>query len=558
MFKMIIRDFLQNLKERSELDYTFPILLEQMNYSILKSAESSIGQPEYGKDIVALNENRSILYIFQLKAGNDKDVNAKTCSGKNGIKESLQQARDVEFPDSTIQGLNELPRKILLVHTGELNNNYRPAFDGFIKREFIKNQFERWDIYKLTELYSKYMLNEYILTDSTQVRLLKKTLAFIDVPENDFSHLQIMLKTILSENNKYKYLKFKKMIATLCVISHLILQYSEESNNLRPARDCLTFILLQVWGWILEKKIEKNENAIEEFLKLQSIHFKAIDAYVLKIIPIAEEQSGLFNESGGYYEEIGYPLRCQEILSYIIYHLFFHVIFLNKKEDKEKITNYGIQLIETIISNNTGCIRLLLDNHSITIILVVKLYQLLEENDKIKRYIEMLLNNLAMIKSSDDRLPEMKNDIFSLIDFVANGKRPASYSDKSSYLILIVFELLVNYGTELEFNKYWKYLTKELHLLTFYPPSDIIDNEHILFQKELKEEGYTDVFEFQNEQTKKEVDKKSDFQYLKDNIQNKKEKEIKFRTDEIGFLHLRILAHIYYKTPFLPSDWRMH
>jgi len=167
MFKMIIRDFLQNLKERSELDYTFPILLEQMNYSILKSAESSIGQPEYGKDIVALNENRSILYIFQLKAGNDKDVNAKTCSGKNGIKESLQQARDVEFPDSTIQGLNELPRKILLVHTGELNNNYRPAFDGFIKREFIKNQFERWDIYKLTELYSKYMLNEYILTDKS-------------------------------------------------------------------------------------------------------------------------------------------------------------------------------------------------------------------------------------------------------------------------------------------------------------------------------------------------------------------------------------------------------
>ena len=133
-----------------------------------------------------------------------------------------------------------------------------------------------------------------------------------------------------------------------------------------------------------------------------------------------------------------------------------------------------------------------------------------------------------------------------------------SISSFKPYLILIVFELLVNYGTELEFNKYWKYLTKELHLLTFYPPSDIIDNEHILFQKELKEEGYTDVFEFQNEQTKKEVDKKSDFQYLKDNIQNKKEKEIKFRTDEIGFLHLRILAHIYYKTPFLPSDWRMH
>jgi hypothetical protein len=74
MLRLIIKDYLENLKERNVLDYIFPILLEQINYHVVKTAKYSHGQPEYGKDIIAVKSNRKVLYVFQIKAGQDKDL----------------------------------------------------------------------------------------------------------------------------------------------------------------------------------------------------------------------------------------------------------------------------------------------------------------------------------------------------------------------------------------------------------------------------------------------------------------------------------------------------
>ena len=72
-----------------------------MGFKVLKSAPSSHGQPEYGKDIVAVGKykNKKTLYIFQLKAGKDKDIHKKTMSGETGIRESMLQAKEVGFED---------------------------------------------------------------------------------------------------------------------------------------------------------------------------------------------------------------------------------------------------------------------------------------------------------------------------------------------------------------------------------------------------------------------------------------------------------------------------
>ncbi|NQU87972.1 MAG: hypothetical protein HQ541_19660, partial [Mariniphaga sp.] len=163
MLRLIVKDYLQNLKERRELDYIFPILLEQMNFKIVKTAKSSHGQPEYGKDIVAVGkyEQKKCLYIFQLKAGKDKNINNKSFSGEIGIRESLIQARDVEYTDRSIPEIKDLPRRIVLVHPGEIQSNYKPVFEGFLKKEFPEGNFERWDITFLSDKFSKYMLNEY-------------------------------------------------------------------------------------------------------------------------------------------------------------------------------------------------------------------------------------------------------------------------------------------------------------------------------------------------------------------------------------------------------------
>lgn len=567
MLRLIVKDYISSLKERKELDFLFPILLDQMGFSVIKTAQSSHGQPEYGKDIIAIKEfdGKEIIYIFQLKAGDDKDINKKTFSGENGIGESLKQAKYVEYSDQSIPGLKDLSRRYVLVHNGELQSNYRPVLDGFVKQEFPDDNFERWDIEELSELFSKYLLNEYILVDHAKVSLFKKSIAFIDVPENDFSHFKNLIIRIIEEQKDFEFKKFNKMASTICMICQLIYSYSKESNNLVPARECLTFALLNLWGFILENKKENDKKVLESFTKLHQLHYVMMEEYLFKIIPVALKNDGLFSDKGRAFEEVGYPLRSFEFLSYFVYHLYTYIHagnldeFTGSKESTETLLQSGTEILMRIVERNSGVFRPLLDNHSISIILTTKYLCERELSDFAEGYITGILNNVHLIKLSKGRIPELYNNLSSLIEYAASSIRPASYCDKSSYLLLILLGLLSTDDDKYDkqINEYFEYLCKDVDLLTYSPPKDIVENEHILFRKELNEEGYTSVYDYgRNSKQESEVKEKSKYEILKYKLKNDKTDTYEFRTDKLGLKNLRYLAHIYYKTPLFPQDWR--
>lgn len=559
MIRLMIGDYLRNLKERDELDYLFPFLLEQMKYKIVKTAKTSHGQPEYGKDIIATKTEKDgieKLCIFQLKAGDDGDIDTRVFCKQDGVRESLLQAKYAGFKDSSIPNLNKLPKKIILAHNGELKSNFRNLFNGFIENEFISAgiEFEQWDIFKLTELFSKYLLNEYLLVKPELLNLFKKSLAFLDVPEYDFRHFKLLVDKLLKSYPKYSPRNIRKIISTFCMIGAMILHYAKDADNLHLAKDCLTYMLLKVWGWILEKNaINGKKIAISEFGKLHKIYFQMLELYFAKTISIAKEKDGLFSEKGGYFEEIGYPLRSLEYLAYLIYQYQTYFLITSDNEKRKEITNNFKELVKTIIYNNSGCSRPLIDNHSIPIVLALNFLIMNGEKDFAVEYLRDLLNNLAIIKVINGRLPELYNNLDSLIEYCAIGKGPENYIDDSSYLINILFEFSVILEKKELFDEFWEFLTKDLHLLVYFPPEDIIENEHILFQKELIEEGKNDVY-FDRSTSGNEEEKLTSYEKFRKQIL--KMNSLEYKTDKFGFRHLRLLAHIYFKTPFFPDEWR--
>ncbi len=559
MIRLMIGDYLRNLKERDELDYLFPFLLEQMKYKIVKTAKTSHGQPEYGKDIIATKTEKNgieKLCIFQLKAGDDGDIDNTVFFKQDGVRESLLQAKDAVFRDSSIPNLNKLPIKIILAHNGELNSNFRSLFNDFIENEFTSAdiEFEHWDIYKLTELFSKYLLNEYLLVKPELLNLFKKSLAFLDVPEYDFKHFKLLVDKLLKSYPKYTPRNIRKLISTFCMIGAMLLHYAKEADNLHPAKDCLTYMLLKVWGWILEKKaINSKKIAISEFGKLHMIHFQMLELYFTKTISIAKKKDGLFSEKGGYFEKIGYPMRSFEYLAYLIYHYQTYFLTTTDNEKRKEITNNFNELVKTIIHNNSGCSRPLFDNHSVPIVLTLIFLIMNDEKDFAAKYLRDILNNIALLKLIDGRFPELTNNLDSLIEYCATGKRPENYTDESSYLINILFEFSVILERKELFDEFWEILTKDLHLLVYFPPEDVIENEHILFQKELLEEGKTDVYSDRNTSDNEE-EKLSSYEKFYKKVP--KTKSLEYKTDKFGFQHLRLLTHIYFKTPFFPDEWR--
>ncbi|MDV4068903.1 hypothetical protein CMT34_11940 [Elizabethkingia anophelis] len=552
---LIVQDYLSSLKEDSELDHIFPLLLQSLKFRIVQTAKEAKGQSQYGKDIVAIgkdNSGKKYRWYFELKGYADRDITDKNYYTSDGIRESIIEAKDAAFNDLSIPGFNQLPVKIVVVHNGILKPNIRPTFEGFIQKEFKDGEFERWDIYQLTDLFSKYLFSEYLLSDNESNRLLKKTLAFLDTPDYNYEEFKKLVIFQFEKINSVKGRALAKLFATLGILQTLVFHYSKENNNIIPAKECSKFLILYTWSWVLKNNLENKTSIVTEFRKLLKIQFDIFNDYFKKTFPIAKLPDGLFSERGAFFESIGYPLRCFDYLDDIIYYSRLRLIF-SKKEKHGFIINKQKDLLIELIGNNSGFYRPILDNHSIPIVQLFLFFadkktRRQQDVNFITEVVFGILGSIIDEKRKYDRIPELYNNMEKVIEFFVSNQKPDGYEDSSSILLAIITELLVIFKAKESFEIFHKYLSENLNLQIATIDSSEYDVEQLLFEKNLHEEYFVDSI---HELT-------SDFEEFKKERYSKVLPMLEFRTDKVGLSCIRYLAHSYYKNEILPEEWRQY
>lgn len=554
---IIVQEYLGSLKEDKELDYLFPILLNVMGFRIVQTALESKGQSQYGKDIVAIGydgKGNKFRWYFELKGFKDKDITDKNYSIPDGIRESIIEAKDTAFNDSSIPEFNMLPIKIVVVHNGVLKTNIRPTFDGFISREFQLGEFERWDIYYLTNLFSKYLFSEYLLADSDSNRLLKRTLAFLDSPDNDYIDFKQLVKIQIDKIKSIKGRTFKKFFATINLLSSIVFHYSLENKNLIAAKECSDYLVLKVWSWILKQKLEQKKAVLREYRKLLKIQYEILNLYFKKTYNIASLENGLYAENGAFFEAIGYPLRCFDYINDLIYYCELRSYY----PDFEKVSPHNVCLrniqkdkIIKLIENNSGAYRPIIDNNSISILNTFRFFSeqfALRQKDIefLRSYIYGVINGLLVIKIKRNRLPDGYNRINLVSEFVATGEKPEEYTDESSMLIAILYELLVLFDAKDIYLNLKKCLEDKVNLQIVHPNTKEYDIEQSLFENHMDSEYYVDSFQTVPD----------NFEEFKKDVKGKTYEEVEYRTDKAGFPFLRTLAHKYFKNEIFPDEWR--
>lgn len=558
---IIVREYLESLSEDKELDYLFPILLNLMGFKIITTARESKGQPQYGKDIVAIGTDDSGLkkrFYFELKGYTDKDITQTTFLKSDGIRESILEAKITNFDDSSIPGFNQLPVQIVVVHNGVLKSNSRKTFNDFIDKEFPNGGFERWDIYQLTDLFSKYLFSEYLLTDEDSLKLFKRTLVLLDAPDynqEDFKKLVILQ---IEKIDKVEGRSFKKFFASMNLLSIVILHYAKENDNLTPARDCISFLLLNVWAMILDKGLEKKKPVKREFNKLLHIHFQLLDEYFQKTEVARKNTDGLFSERGGLFETLAYPVRCFDYISYLIY--YFELRLLYPKFDgsvpgtklRLLIDKQIICLVETL-NNNKGSARPLLDNHSIALMSVFR--YLLENSlfivnpiEIIRNYITEILSHILITHNTRGRFPEMYNNMEALTEFYAINARPAEYHDSSSLLIRMLFEMLAVIDAEDIYTHFQLGFAGKVDLQTAHLALPDDELESLMFKKNLQREMHVEA----------SLKLPEEFEEFKKAVLAKPDETKIYKTDLAGLSCLRTLAHIYYENEYFVDEWRKY
>ena len=549
MNNRVISEYLESLKEDDELDYIFPILLESMGFQIVSTPKNSKGQSQYGKDVIAIGKDekgRKCKWYFELKGNAAKDITDRTFNCQDGVRESILAAKDVEFPDSSIPGFNSLPTVIVFVHNGILQDNTRPHFEGFIKREFPNGGFERWGIEKLTDLFSKHLFDECLYRDEDSYRLVKRILVMYDAPGWDVSEFDKLVDIQLSHcpSNRSQPRLLSKCFSSISLMLAILLKEGQRINNFLPAKRASDIAVLKAWAWILENNKTRNQKILSLFGKLVKLHLHIYSGYLDKLIPLATQYKGLYMVNGLQSENIFYPLRCFDFISDVIY---YHLAIREYLpfEKRKNFDQSGIELVIRILNCNSGFDIPLLDTHSISILLVIKFLMTIqppteEVGTTIANWIIRMVINIIVRKQDSDMFPELYGNRRELAKSVF-VKSP-NYRDESSLLLTILAELLYWIDADELYQKLHELVIKEDTNLQVSYPIEFPDLEVRLFSKRLYNEIAVET----------SISLPKELKELPNHLK-KAYSPIKLKTDGTSYHFLKYLAHIHYETDWFPD-----
>lgn len=567
---IIVREYLESLKESEELDYIFPLFLESQGFIILSKPTESKGFSQFGKDIVAIGndfygDKIKKRFYFELKGGNDRHVSNSTFAKDDGIKESMIEAKYRKF-EFTNKNHENLPLKIVLVHNGELKASVKDTFEGFVNSEFPITgniEFDRWGISELTGLFCDKFFGTFLLANKETTKLFNKTIINLDAEDKVSNNFIKLLDLILIDLKREEYnntlpRKWKMGFESLRLISFIIYTESKDYNNLDISKKYLTHLIIRLWSWILKNKLEDDKKVIHYINKIISFYLSTMNEYFKRTLPIAMMKDGLFSEVGGRYEQVGYTFRTFEYLQYLC-------LFLRLSPEKDIISdNIKNVLVPVINMNSVGC-RPLLDIHSTPIIDILKVFIKIEDLMSAKNYLAEVLSYIRLGKEKHNRLPDANNSEKNIIKHVTTGVKPIYYSNSTSPLLAVLMEFVVILDMEKEFYVMRNFInTNKIDLGLFVPhhginstSSHLIEDkendlEEQLFSKKHFNDGYqSDTIMF------KDFDKELSFEDFKEIIRNRKDEfYYQYRTDKAGYSFLKDLAHIYFRTPYFPDKWR--
>lgn len=565
--RIFVREYLESLTEKNELNVIFPFLLESMGFTILTKPSENLGLKEFGKDVVAVGKDEDGIkkkFYFELKGGNDRDISEKLITDADGIADSLINASIID-DDYSYPNLQDLPLEISIVHNGIVKGNASRLLNETFKRvEKLRPdaKFSRWDIEKLTQLFTRHLFGPYLLSDDTIRKNLNRVLINLDSVQEvslDFKELVrgVLYKKEWTNKRGRVPRPWALTFETIKLIGFIVYRESVSNNNLGIAEKHVRQLVMDFWYWVLKNKQENRPSVKKYFEEVYALYLHVLTEYGSRVLPIALNKDGLYYPNGGAYEQIGYTLRTHDFISLMIYGL-------NNTNDDDSNGHDTVELVNQLINQNSVSRRPLLDIHSLPILDVVLLFHKFGRDDLAIHHIREVFGYIKFAKDNSGRIPDASNNPQNIIKLFATGVKPVYYIEETSLLLGLLAELTVIFNLEKDFYNIRDFAIKNsIDLAIFVPHHGEESNSKELIEdleNDLEEQLFSKSFQngYQSEiQLFDERREKITFEVFKnDLIECKNEFTYQYRSDKAGYEILRDLAHFHFKTPYFPDRWR--
>lgn len=186
---------------------------------------------------------------------------------------------------------------------------------------------------------------------------------------------------------------------------------------------------------------------------------------------------------GGSQEQVEYPLRTFELMGWLSL-----LVLVSQHLGEWDRADWACNLLTAVITLNPSARRPMLDEHGIEIALAALALAFSGRQTEAAVYASWVLSDLGIRADLERPLPELYNNIDAVLEAFAD-KRPPEYTDSSSTLITLLFELLLWDKDSDEAIRSFAGKFRQLNLQTWYPPNDYSTR---LYRQELTD-GFTET-----------------------------------------------------------------
>lgn len=269
--KLILREYLAQLRERDELDAVLPDLLSELGFHVLSRPQR--GTTQQGVDFAAVSPAAAgpqKLYLFSLKRG---DLTRQDWDGTpQALRSSLNEIRDVYIRTKIPRKYANLNIVICLCFGGDIQEQVQAAVRLYTKDNTTDRiSYEEWNGDKIAELMMDGVLREHVLPKALQSSF-RKAVALIDEPDVAYRHFADLVEQL--RRGAAKPADRVRVARQIYICVWVMYVWGRDQGNLEAPYQASELALLDVWD-LLKPTLEKRSNerrdlsmVIDQLIKL--------------------------------------------------------------------------------------------------------------------------------------------------------------------------------------------------------------------------------------------------------------------------------------------------
>ena len=445
--RLILKEYIQSLKEKDELDFLLCDIFEQQGYVIDNRPKT--GNRQFGVDI-QLHTDVEILYVV-VKQG---DINRRVWdTDENAVRQSLNEIRDVTLK---LLGPSDLAKqiRIIVASNGEIDGTVSPNWNGYVQANNkwcghdLKIEF--FGIDDIVKAVQKDFFNEYLFNSELR-SLMRKALYFMD--NDDYNNVyfeKVIDKIIMSFcDSESSTNKRKKGMTTLYMASQMIAQYAADADFSNRAISVTEYAVLRYWRYIKQAGLYEKKDVLELLIKLLHRYDHWNDIYISKAEMLVNGAARL----PLYSNIVVNKVILYEILGYLLsYGNYLCEVNLEKAG---RLLNIAIG----IINKYPYSLYPPYDNSIYVIIMLVKLLQRNKRSDEINAIMVALAQSLIYWYRREHQYPAPKDSFEEALDISIN-EEGLNYSTSAfwGYYLLLV----AKYNLKNIYNLIREFLSEDL------------------------------------------------------------------------------------------------